>query len=279
MTIHATSEPVAHQGVALGSSFYAAMRILPRPQREAMFQVYSFCRYVDDIADSGQPREMRVTALQRWRDDIDALYRGQPPARLADYQQSVRAFGLKREDFVAIIDGMEMDVDADIRAPDEATLDLYCDRVASAVGRLSVRIFGLPEADGIELSHHLGRALQLTNILRDIDEDAGIGRLYLPSELLHAAGIFATDPLTVAEDPALPQVCAPLVERALKHFAAADAVMTRNSRRVVKAPRIMGKYYFSILQLLIARGFAPPRAPVKLGKASKIAILLQYAIV
>jgi phytoene synthase len=279
MTIHATPEPVAHQGVALGSSFYAAMRILPRPQREAMFQVYSFCRYVDDIADSGRPRDVRITALQRWRDDIDALYRGQPPERLADYQESVRAFGLKREDFVAIIDGMEMDVDADIRAPDEATLDLYCDRVASAVGRLSVRIFGLPEGEGIELSHHLGRALQLTNILRDIDEDAAIGRLYLPSELLHAAGITATDPLTVAEDPALPKVCAPLVERALKHFAAADKVMARNSRRVVKAPRIMGKYYYSILQLLIARGFAPPRAPVKLGKASKIAILLQYAIV
>ena len=83
------------------------------------------------------------------------------------------AFGLKREDFLAIVDGMEMDVPQDIRAPDLATLDLYCDRVASAVGRLSVRVFGLPEDDGILLAHHLGRALQLTNILRDIDEDAG----------------------------------------------------------------------------------------------------------
>jgi phytoene synthase len=279
MTVHATPEPAAHQGVALGSSFYAAMRILPRPQREAMFQVYSFCRFVDDIADSDRPREQRVAELQQWRDDIAALYRGAPPPRLADYQESLRTFGLKREDFEAIIDGMEMDVDADIRAPDEATLDLYCDRVASAVGRLSVRIFGLPEGDGIELSHHLGRALQLTNILRDIDEDAGIGRLYLPSELLHKAGITATDPRVVAAHPALPSVCAPLVERALVHFAAADKVMNRNPRRVVKAPRIMGKYYYSILQLLIARGFAAPRAPVKLGKASKIAILLQYAIV
>lgn len=85
--------------------------------------------------------------------------------------------------------------------------------------------------------------------------------------------------MTVAEDPALPNVCAPLVARALQHFDAADVVMSRNPRRVVKAPRIMGKYYFSILQLLIARGFAPPRAPVKLGKAAKIGILLQYAIV
>jgi phytoene synthase len=271
--------PDQHQGVALGSSFYAAMRILPRAQRDAMFQIYSFCRHVDDIADSDGPRPQRLQDLQQWRDDIDALYRGTPPARLRDYPASIERFGLKREDFLAIIDGMEMDVPADIRAPDEATLDLYCDRVASAVGRLSVRVFGLPEADGLELAHHLGRALQLTNILRDIDEDAGIGRLYLPKEGLARAGIASTDPLVVARHPAVPLVCAPLVERAIAHFAKADAVMDRNRRRLVRAPRIMSKYYRSILQLLIARGFAPPRAPVKLGKASRIAILLQYAIV
>ena len=106
----------------------------------------------------------------------------------------MKTFGLKREDFLAIVDGMEMDVPQDIRAPDMATLDLYCDRVASAVGRLSVRVFGLPEEDGIELAHHLGRALQLTNILRDIDEDAGLGRLYLPREALLHAGITSNDP-------------------------------------------------------------------------------------
>jgi phytoene/squalene synthetase len=89
---------------------------------------------------------------------------------------------------------MEMDVPQDIRAPDMATLDLYCDRVASAVGRLSVRVFGLPEEDGILLAHHLGRALQLTNILRDLDEDAGLGRLYLPREMLLHAGITSNDP-------------------------------------------------------------------------------------
>ena len=118
---------------ASGSSFYAAMRILPLAQREAMFQIYSFCRQVDDIADSDGPREQRLAALQQWRDDIDALYQGMPPARLKDYVASVKAFGLRREDFLAIVDGMEMDVPADIRAPNMATLDLYCDRVASAV--------------------------------------------------------------------------------------------------------------------------------------------------
>ena len=276
MTGEATAANPNYGTTASGSSFYAAMRILPQEQREAMFQIYSFCRQVDDIADSDGPREQRLAALQQWREDIDALYQGQPPERLRDYVTSVKEFGLEREDFLAIVDGMEMDVPQDIRAPDLATLDLYCDRVASAVGRLSVKVFGLPKEDGILLAHHLGRALQLTNILRDIDEDAGIGRLYLPKEGLAQAGINSTDPLVVAADPALPKVCAPLVERARNHFAQADEIMARNSRRAVRAPRIMSKYYGSILALLVARGFANPRTPVRLNKAARIAILLRY---
>ena len=279
MTLDTTTTANPNYGTtASGSSFYAAMRILPQEQREAMFQIYSFCRQVDDIADSDGPREQRLAALQQWRRDIDALYQGHPPARLRDYARSVARFGLEREDFLAIVDGMEMDVPQDIRAPDLATLDLYCDRVASAVGRLSVRVFGLPRDDGILLAHHLGRALQLTNILRDIDEDAAIGRLYLPAEGLREAGISSTDPLVVAADPALPKVCAPLVDRARGHFAKADEVMGRNPRRVVRAPRIMSKYYGAILQLLVVRGFANPRTPVRLNKMARIAILLRYAI-
>jgi squalene synthase HpnD len=267
------------QGIAVGSSFYAAMRILPREQREAMFQIYSFCRRVDDIADSDGPRPERLAALAGWRDDINALYAGHPPAGVRDYTPSIQRFGMRREDFLAVIDGMEMDVPADIRAPDDATLDLYCDRVASAVGRLSVKVFGLPDADGILLAHHLGRALQLTNILRDIDEDAAIGRLYLPREMLLHAGITGSDPQAVIINPALPKVCAPLVQRAREHFEKSDEIMGRNARRVVRAPRIMSKYYRKILELLVARGFALPRNPVRLGKASRIAILLQYAII
>ena len=266
----------SYQTKASGSSFYAAMRMLPREQREAMFQIYSFCRQVDDIADSPGPRDQRLAALQQWRDDINALYQGHPPAHLHDYVASVQQFGLEREDFLAIVDGMEMDVPQDIRAPDLATLDLYCDRVASAVGRLSVRVFGMPKEDGILLAHHLGRALQLTNILRDIDEDAAIGRLYLPREGLMQAGIASTDPLTVAADPALPKVCAPLVDQAREHFVKSDEIMARNSRRAVRAPRIMSKYYGSILGLLVARGFANPRTPVRLNKMARIAILLRH---
>src|SRR5205807_7797053 len=105
------------------------MRILPRAQREAMFEIYSFCRQVDDIADSSAARDLRREQLDRWRADIDAIYAGKPAARTRGLLGPVREFGLRREDFHAIIDGMEMDVAADIRAPDEATLDLYCDRV------------------------------------------------------------------------------------------------------------------------------------------------------
>jgi len=278
MTLEAAAD--ANYGTAAsGSSFYAAMRILPREQREAMFQIYSFCRNVDDIADSDGPRAERLAALQQWRDDVEALYQGHPPARLRDYAGTVARFGLKREDFLAIIDGMEMDVPADIRAPDMATLDLYCDRVASAVGRLSVKVFGMPEDDGVLLAHHLGRALQLTNILRDIDEDAGLGRLYLPREGLLLAGITSDDPAKVATERTLPKVCLPLAERAKRHFEQADEVMKRNSRRAVRAPRIMGKYYRAVLDLLLARGFAAPRQPVRVGKLARIAILLRYAII
>jgi len=279
MTLEAAATNANYGTTASGSSFYAAMRILPREQRDAMFQIYSFCRQVDDIADSSAPRPERLAAIQQWRDDIDALYQGHPPPRLQDYVATVRRFGLKREDFLAIIDGMEMDIPQDIRAPDLATLDLYCDRVASAVGRLSVRVFGLPENDGILLAHHLGRALQLTNILRDIDEDASIGRLYLPREGLLHAGITGDDPAKVAADKALPKVCTPLVERARNHFEKADEIMKRNSRRQVRAPRIMSKYYRAILELLVARGFTLPRPAVRLNKMAKLAIILRYAFI
>jgi presqualene diphosphate synthase len=279
MTLETTASQSNYDSTASGSSFYSAMRILPAGQREAMFQIYSFCRKVDDIADSDGPRPERLAALQQWRDDIDALYRGDPPAHLKDYVATVRKFDLQREDFIAVIDGMEMDVPQDIRAPDMATLDLYCDRVASAVGRLSVNVFGMPRADGVLLAHHLGRALQLTNILRDIDEDAGLGRLYLPREGLFHAGITSNDPVKVAADRALPKVCLPLADRAKKHFAEADVIMKRNKRRAVRAPRIMGKYYRTILELLLERGFAAPREPVRVSKITKLGIVFRYAFI
>jgi phytoene synthase len=192
----------------------------------------------------------------------------------------VRAFGLRREDFHAIIDGMEMDVVADIRAPDEATFDRYCDRVASAVGRLSVRVFGMDERDGIALAHHLGRALQLTNILRDLDEDASFGRLYLPVEALRAAGITpTTDPTAVLASPGLGMVCGDLVGRARAHFMQADEIMARSARRTVRAPRIMAEAYRLILDGLAARGWAHPRRPIHLPRSRLLWIIMRHAFI
>jgi squalene synthase HpnD len=266
------SQPPAQK--AGGSSFYAGMRVLPREQREAMYEIYAFCRAVDDIADGDLPRLERLTQLQQWRSDIDAVYAGHPPSRLSRLAAIVRTFDLERDDFIAVIDGMEMDAVGDIRAPDMHTLELYCDRVACAVGRLSVRVFGLNAQDGRALADRLGRALQLTNILRDLDEDAEIGRLYLPREALDAAGIEGSEPAAVLAHPGLARACAPIVERAAMYFRDADAIMTRCPRANVRAPRIMGAVYRLILDGMVARGFAPPRARVRVGKPRLLWILL-----
>jgi phytoene synthase len=135
------------------------------------------------------------------------------------------------------------------------------------------------EQDGIALAHHLGRALQLTNILRDIDEDAGLGRLYLPREALAAAGITSTDPKTVAASPDLDVACKMVVERARSHYVEADRIMARAPRRAVRAPRIMGKAYARILDAMAAQGFAAPRRRVRISKPHLIGIALRYAFI
>jgi squalene synthase HpnD len=263
---------------AAGSSFYTAMKILPPRQREAMFEVYAFCRHVDDIADSDAPRGARLSELAGWRADVNALYAGEVPARLAGLAQPMRDFDLAREDFLALIDGMEMDARDDIRAPTAADLDLYCDRVASAVGRLSVRVFGVEREAGKALAHHLGRALQLTNILRDLDEDAAVGRLYLPLEALARAGITTQEPMAALGSPTLGRACAELVDRAREHFAQADAIMAGLPRRSVRAPRIMGLVYRSMLDRLAARGWSAPRHPIRVPRARLLWIVLRHAV-
>jgi presqualene diphosphate synthase len=264
---------------ASGSSFYMAMRILPQAQRDAMFAIYGFCRQVDDVADSPGPRDGRFAELAAWRIDIKALYDGALTARTRDLAKPVQDYGLEQADFLAVIDGMEMDVAADIRAPAWSELDLYCDRVASAVGRLSVKIFGLETKPGRQLAHHLGRALQLTNILRDLDEDAEVGRLYLPQEALAQSGIETTDPSAVLASPSLDRACAPLIEAARNHFDKADEIMWSASRRTVRAPRIMGEVYRLILERMVTRGFAPPRRPIQLGRLRLVSIIMRYAFI
>ena len=275
--VEATETAAAER--ASGSSFFNAMRILPRAQRQAMFEIYAFCRQVDDIADSNESRMLRREQLDQWRADIDALYDGGAVPRTRGLLSPVQEFRLRREDFQAVIDGMEMDVVADMRAPDDTTLDTYCDRVASAVGRLSVRIFGMEEGDGIALAHHLGRALQLTNILRDLDEDATLGRLYLPRSALLAAGITDTDPTMVLASPALTAACDQVVRSARRHFGEADVIMARNPRRAVRAPRIMAEAYRLILHSLVARGWSRPRRSVGLPRMRLLWIVARHAFV
>ena len=175
---------------ASGTSFYHGMRVLPVDRRHAMYAIYAFCRIVDDIADEGGALPDKLRALADWRHRIAGLYEGRSEDAVTRVLvAAVSRFQLRAEDFIAVIDGMQMDAETVIVAPAMAILDLYCDRVASAVGRLSVRAFGdaSPAADRVAFA--LGRALQLTNILRDIQEDAERGRLYLPCEYLAAAGV------------------------------------------------------------------------------------------
>jgi phytoene synthase len=243
------------------------MRVLPRAEREAMFAIYAFCRAVDDIADGRGDRQTRLAELQAWRHDLNALFAGSPPSRMRKLLEPIRAFDLQRDDFLSIVDGMTMDATADIRAPDLATLELYCDRVACAVGRLSVRVFGMAPQEGAALAFHLGRALQLTNILRDLDEDASKGRLYLPREALLAAGIRETEPSSVLADPGVTEACGSVVDRARGHFAQSRALMARQPHQVVRTPRLMARAYENILERLVARGWVAPRRQIRVDRA------------
>ncbi len=267
MTAAASPPSQAPQNQASGSSFYAAMRLLPAPERAAMFAIYGFCRQVDDIADDpGPPADERRAALDAWRRDLDALFAGEATERTADLVEPTRCFGLRREDFLAVVDGMQMDVDETIRAPAFEKLDLYCDRVASAVGRLSVRVFGMGEAPGRDLAHHLGRALQLTNILRDLDEDAAIGRLYLPAQALAEAGIESREPAEVLAHPAIDRACRRVSAIARDHYRRADAILVARPAGRLAAPRLMSAVYGEILALMEAAGWSAPRARARLGK-------------
>jgi phytoene synthase len=267
------------QSQAAGSSFYAAMRLLPLAEREAMFAIYAFCRKVDDIADEpGPTRAQRGAALDAWREDLARLYAGREPTLGRELVEPVRRFALDEDDFLAIIDGMQMDVDADIRAPDFQTLDLYCDRVASAVGRLSVRIFGMEAKPGRHLAHHLGRALQFTNILRDLDEDAVVGRLYLPMEALDHAGVGSREPNEVLADPAVDAACRWVAAKAREHYRHADQIMSGRPKGRLRPPRLMSAVYGRILNKMEREGWATPRERVKLSKPALIWILIRRGL-
>lgn len=258
------------------TSFAAGMAALPAPRRDAMHALYAFCRTVDDIADDLPTQAERDSGLALWRARIARLFQAgtaEDPITTA-LLPAVQAYGLVETDFQAIIDGMAMDAGAPIVAPDRATLDLYCDRVASAVGRVAVRIFGDAGAQAMQVAYHLGRALQLTNILRDLHEDGKRGRLYLPRELLLAHGL--PPDLTALKHRNLPAVCRALAQEADTHFTAAQAAMQASLPAAMRPARIMGGYYAAILRRLRQDDWRDITRRVRLAPWEKLWIMLRY---
>jgi presqualene diphosphate synthase len=263
---------------AAGTSFYHGMRMLPADRRHAMYAIYAFCRIVDDIADEDGSLEEKRLGLAVWRDNIARLYQGRtegPVTRVL--AAAVPRFQLRADDFIAVIDGMQTDAETVVVAPDMATLDLYCDRVASAVGRLSVRTFGDASPAADQVAHALGRALQLTNILRDIEEDAQRGRIYLPLEYLRDEGVLA-DPVAILTAPGLPAVCDRLATLAHGYFRQARDAMDQCDPAAMKPARLMAATYDSILSVLERRGWKRLNERVSLPRWKKLWLACRYGL-
>ncbi len=260
-----------------GSSFYWPMRLLPASKRAAMFAIYAFCRRVDDIADDpGDPADKRA-ALDGWRREIRNLYAGGAPTTplSAALKGAIDRYGLPRAELEAVIDGMAMDVGDGLRAPDLATLRVYCRRVAGAVGLLAIRVFDRADPATESFALALGEALQLTNILRDLTEDAELGRLYLPRELLLAAGVGAWTPADALAHPGLPQACEALADLAEARFAEARTAIAGKGRGSLWAAVAMMVLYHRLLHRLRARGWRDPAVRVRLGRRESAWVALR----
>ena len=264
---------------ASGSSFYWSMRLLPRAKRDAMYAIYAFCREVDDIADGDAPARAKLAELGAWRREIAALFAGRPGrSTTRALTLPVARYELPRAEFEAMIDGMEMDAAERMRGPTLAELERYCRCVAGAVGLLSIRVFG---PHGVSLDRGalaLGEALQLTNILRDLTEDAARGRLYLPAELLERHGIAAREPDGVLRHPALPLVCGALAERARQRFAEAERLLAQGERRQLRPALVMMQVYWRTLERLVARGWQRLDQPVRVAPPERLWLALRHGL-
>ena len=264
---------------AIGSSFFWAMQLLPHQRREAMHALYNFCREVDDIADGNASGALKQALLFDWRGEIALLYADRPCHDITRaLSEPVRLYGLRCSDFLAIIDGMKMDAGSDIRAPSLLELDLYCERVAVAVGRLSVRIFGEETPAGERVAAELGRALQLTNILRDLAEDARRHRLYLPREILQAHGVYATTPSWVLAQPALPDICRDLAQLADRHYSAAAEATAACPRWTMRPAAAMFGVYHALLHELLARGWQQLNGSVRVPAWRKLVLVFRHGL-
>lgn len=250
------------------SSFDLGMKLLPHRRREAMRAVYAFCRIVDDIADGDLPAPEKRAALAAWRDEIACLFEGRPESAIGQALLGpVMRYDLPAEEFLLLIDGMEMDAKGPILAPEWEDLERYNRRVAGTVGLLSMRIFGAWRgAPSHDFALSLADALQCTNILRDVEEDAARGRIYLPREALERAGV-TPDPATIAADPNLPAARADLAVRTRHSFHRARAAIGLHARlRLAPALAMLGVYE-GYLDRMEAQKFA---APPVMGRAEKL---------
>lgn len=258
-----------------GSSFYWAMRVLAPVRRDAIFAVYAFCRAVDDIADGADNPAVKQAQLDDWREEIQRVYQGAATSPVGQaLQETVLRYRLSQDDFLSVIKGMETDSADSVQIADQAALGEYIDRVACAVGRLCTPIFGLSVAQGTPLAQALGKALQLTNILRDLDEDAARNRLYLPLDMLAVAGIRENSAADVCAHPACAVVCDALAHQARSLFQEVAAMLPAMDSRAARAPRLMMAVYGRLLEKIVRAGWKSPRRRVSLSRWEKLWIVV-----
>jgi phytoene/squalene synthetase len=242
--------------------------------------LYVFCRELDDISDSEASRTLKLTLLGDWRTEIALLYAGRPQHLVTRaLRDAIKSFDLRCDDFLAVIDGTEMNTRTDIRAPSLEQLDLYGEQRAVAVSRIALRILGAAPAEGEQVAAGLGRGMQLTGILRDLAKDAARQRLYLPRELLLAHGIFATMPSYALAQPALPQLCNALAERASAHFADAERAIAAHPRPVLLVTTAILSSYRRLLKALLARGWTRLDEPVRIPAWYQAALFIGRGLV
>lgn len=242
------------RAAASGSSFYYSFLFLPPERRRAITALYAYCREVDDVVDECTDPGVARTKLAWWRDEIARLYQGQaqhPVTRaLADV---VNAYAITADQLLTVIDGMAMDLDYN-RYPDYDTLKTYCHRVAGVVGLMSARIFGYTDPRTLEYAAELGLAFQLTNIIRDVGEDARRNRIYLPLDELAQAGIDASQIVHGRDSAAFQRLMAQQVERALATYDSAFAKLPAADRKTQIPGIIMAAIYRTLLEEIRADG-------------------------
>jgi phytoene synthase len=260
------------------SNLALAFILLPRQRREAMAALYAFCREVDDVADEdSRPADDRRASLAAWRQDIRLACDGPPPSQPVniELQPVIWQYGLPFDLFDELIKGCEMDLDT-LRHPDYASLELYCYRVASVVGLLSIRVFGHANPGCKEYAIAMGQALQLTNILRDVRTDAARGRIYLPLSELARFGVREEEILRGEYSDRYEALAASVAQKARDYYRKAARLLPPEDRRSMVCAEMMGSVYWRLLRRLERRRFNvfTPQ-PVRLSKPCKIALILR----